>query len=478
MCGEETPLKKFTVKTLGCKANYSDGQSIESGLIRLGMNPAVSDSEADVIVVNSCTVTDEADRQSRKMVRDLAARNPQAKLIYTGCGAEVNPEEALSIPGVSAVVGNQNKAEAAELIATHLEQSLETPVILGSVSNYVELSSRHPMDREWPLAEEGAIDLPWLPKESSSFRTRAFLKIQEGCDSFCTYCIIPYGRGPARSLSIDSVLDRIRQLIDQGVKEVVLTGTNIGEYGVDQGGNPLIDDLLESILTQTALSRLRVGSLDPTEISDCMIDLMERYPSFCPHFHVSLQHTESRILRLMKRKYSRDGVVAFFERVKRLSRAPFIGMDLITGFPGETDEEFNSMVDFLSGAEWSRIHVFPYSERKGTPATRLPGSIPQNVRKERARRLQAMSLERMTRNHAGMRAQNLTGVLLEGAVRGPDGSRDWVSGYSANYQRVLVPLAAHDHENFRNQLVNVNLNRWVVDRASGEVSWLAELNRE
>ena len=471
-------MKKFIVRTLGCKANFSDGQSIESGLIRLGLGPATSEAEADVIIVNSCTVTDEADRQSRKMVRDLAAKHPGAKLIYTGCGAEVNPEEALGLPGLSAVVGNQDKAHAAELISKHLESSPDFPVILGSVTNYGELVSKHPMDREWPLAEEGAIDLPMLPKESSSFRTRAFLKIQEGCDSFCTYCIIPYGRGPARSLSIASVVERVNQLIQQGVKEVVLTGTNIGEYGVDQGGSPLIDDLIESILSLTALPRLRVGSLDPTEISDRMIDLMERYSAFCPHFHVSLQHTESRVLKLMKRKYTGAGVVAFFDRIKRLTHRPFLGMDIITGFPGETDEDFSAMLAFLKNAEWNRIHVFPYSERKGTPATRLPGIVPVNRRKERAKILQELSLERMTRNHAGMRDRSLADILLEGAVRGPDGSRDWISGYSSDYQRVLLPLVPSEQEKFRNQLVSVSLNRWVVDRASGEVSWLAELNRE
>ncbi|NDG83866.1 MAG: radical SAM protein [Proteobacteria bacterium] len=226
------PVKRFLVKTLGCKANFSDGQAIEAGLIRHGFAPASSEHEADVIIVNSCTVTDEADRQSRKMIRDFAAKNPQAQVVYTGCGAEVNPGQALQIQGLSAVIGNQDKSRAADLIAGHLEgERPVSPVILGSVADYGELVSRHPMDREWPLAEEGAIEAPELPRDSSSYRTRAFLKIQEGCDSFCTYCIIPYGRGPARSLGVESVLARILKLVESGIKEVVLTGTNIGDYG-------------------------------------------------------------------------------------------------------------------------------------------------------------------------------------------------------------------------------------------------------
>lgn len=472
-------MKRFLVKTLGCKANFSDGQAIEAGLLRNGLSPAASELDADVIIVNSCTVTDEADRQSQKLLRDLAAKNPGARVIYTGCGAEVNPEQALRIPGISAVIGNQDKGRAADLISAHLVQERSVdPVILGSVSGYGELLSRHPMDREWPLAEEGAIESPVLPRESPSFRTRAFLKIQEGCDSFCTYCIIPYGRGPARSLGIETVLARVNSLIEAGIKEVVLTGTNIGEYGVDHSGKPLIDDLLEEILTRTRLERLRVGSLDPTEISERMLALMEEHAAFCPHFHVSLQHTESRILRLMKRKYSRDGVEAFFGRVAGMTRKPFIGMDVITGFPGETDADFANMEDLLGALDWNRIHVFPFSERKGTPATRLPGAVPVSVRKERAKRLQALSLERMTRKHAGARDSSLRSVLLEGPVKGPESGRSWISGYSPDYQRVLVPVKPEERDALRNRLVDVKLNRWVVDRASGEVSWIAELQNE
>lgn len=471
-------LKKFLVRTLGCKANFSDGQSIESGLLRHGLEPASSPEEADVVIVNSCTVTDEADRQSQKMARDLARKNPNARVIYTGCGAEVNPEEALGIKGLSAVIGNQDKSEAARLIVKHLDEARSEPVVLGSVTGYGELTSRHPMDREWPLAEEGAIEVPVLPETSSSFRTRAFLKIQEGCDSFCTYCIIPYGRGPARSLSIDSVLQRVQDLLEQGIREVVLTGTNIGDYGVDWSGGLRIDDLIEAILTRTKLERLRVGSLDPTEISDRMLALMEQFPAFCPHFHVSLQHTESRILKLMKRKYSREAIESLFRRVAGMKRRPFIGMDVIVGFPGETMQDFEAMEAFLKQADWNRIHVFPYSERNGTPATRLPNAVPPAVRKERARALQALSLERMTRNHAGRRDLLLGEVLLEGAVRGPDGSKRWISGYSPDYQRVLLPVEDQGGQTRRNQVVNVKLNRWMVDRASGEVSWLAEWTHE
>jgi threonylcarbamoyladenosine tRNA methylthiotransferase MtaB len=469
-------MKKFMVKTLGCKANFSDGQSIEADLLSRGFSTANSTQDADFVIINSCTVTDEADLQSQKMVRDLKKKNPGLKVIYTGCAAEVDPQAALRIPGVSAVLGNQNKFEAGELIARHIqaESTSLQPEILGEVASYGELKSRHPMDREWPLPEEGAIGSPILPSGSSTFRTRSFLKIQEGCDSFCTYCIIPYGRGPARSLKIDAILDRVNDLVASGIREVVLTGTNIGDYGLDWSGTFQLDPLVEAILTQTKLERLRIGSLDPTEISDSLIGLMENHEAFCPHFHVSLQHTESRILRLMKRKYSKDSVESLFSRIAKMKRKPFVGMDVIVGFPGETEEDFAAMHATLSAYEWNRLHVFPYSEREGTPATRLPGSVERSIRKVRARALQEMSLKRMTGFFSNARIGILKGVLLEGMVKGPDGKREWISGYSPDYQRVLVPSRG-DLE-LRNSVIHVDARNWVVDRASGEVSWIGAIH--
>jgi threonylcarbamoyladenosine tRNA methylthiotransferase MtaB len=468
---------RFLIKTLGCKANFADSQALEAALIEQGFASTSGMEEAGLIIVNSCTVTDEAEQQSRRWIRDARKRNPGVRVVYTGCGAEVDPEGALAVPGIGAVIGNQNKPMAARLISDWMSKPSKEPQILGAVSGYPELASRHPLDREWPSVVGTAPSPARLPEEASSFRTRAFLKIQEGCDSFCTYCIIPYGRGPARSLTVDSVLRRVEELVGQGTREVVLTGTNIGDYGLDWSGSLQIDSLIEQILTRTGLERLRIGSLDPTEISDRMLRLMEEHKAFCPHLHVSLQHTESRILRMMKRKYSLDQVEDFFVRLEGMRRKPFIGMDIISGFPGETEEEALRMEERLRSWSWNRLHVFPYSERAGTPATRLPNPVPNSIRKERARRLQALSLERLTRTYAssGYRDGVLPDVLLEGRVKGPDGSRDWVSGYSPCYQRVLLPESALNGRG-RNEIVDVGVSRWVVDRASGEISWMGELH--
>ena len=468
------------IKTLGCKANYADGQHLEVGLQKEGYASTRSLEDADVVIVNSCTVTDEADKQSQKMAREVLKKNPNARVIYTGCGAEVNPENALQIKGVAAVIGNQDKTKAAELIHAFLSQNTDgsAPAILGGVSGYQELSSRHPLDREWVLPESALDEVTELDETSSTHRTRAFIKIQEGCDSFCTYCIIPYGRGPNRSLSIDRIVEQVNSLVSRGIQEVILTGTNIGDYGVDWAKQLMIDDLIEALLTQTALPRLRVSSLDPTEISPRMIALMEKYPAFCPHFHVSLQHVNSKILKLMKRKYSFEHVEACLLALSRMTRKPFVGMDYITGFPGETEADFLDSVEKLKALPWNRLHVFPYSERARTPATKLPGVVPPSVRKDRARVLQAMSLERLTSLYAETRQSFdgtetsggwIKGVLLESAVKGPDGTRNWVSGYAPNYQRVILPL------NFsagKNHVMNVKVNHWLVDRASGEASWI------
>jgi threonylcarbamoyladenosine tRNA methylthiotransferase MtaB len=473
-------MKKFVVKTLGCKANSADGQLLEVGLRARGFTSTHELDEADLVIINSCTVTNEADRQSQKMVRDIHKRHPKAKIVYTGCAAEVNPKQALLIAGVSAVLGNQNKNEAANLIDTFFKEESLVPVTLGTVTDYEELRSKHPMDREWPLPDASFSDMINLGTESSTFRTRAFIKIQEGCNSFCTYCIIPYGRGPSRSLPIVTIVSEIKKLVEHGIREVILTGINIGDYGIDFSGKLQIDELIQVILSETRIARLRVSSLDPTEISDRMIELMETYENFCPHFHVSLQHVSSKILKLMKRKYSWEHVEATLLKISMMKRKAFVGMDFITGFPGETESDFEESVSRLKDLPWSRLHVFPYSERTGTPATKLPGVVPMPVRKERARVLQALSLERMISLHSAKRANFqdatsglLKGVLLESAVKGPDGTREWVAGYAQDYQRVLIPKNQNLID-LRNHIVDVTISRWTIDRASGEVSWIGE----
>ena len=344
----------YIVKTLGCKANLYDSQLIEAELQKRGWTPVANGGNPGLCIVNSCTVTDEADRQSRKTAARLSRDNPATRVVVTGCAAEIDPERLAQSKGIDYVIGNRNKPDLVEIILQKTaSRSLETDSqnlpreraeILGQTQGFTEMLSRHPMDRDW-YGEEGFLTPP-VHLEGHSAKTRAFLKIQEGCNSFCTYCIIPYGRGPSRSVRPRELIEQIRALVSQGIREVVITGTNVGDYGTDwtPEGTPQsvpLVELFRMILSETGLERLRVSSLDPVEITPELRALAQSNSRFCPHFHVSLQSAHSRTLRMMKRKYATSEVRRCLESIAGL-RAPvggvFVGMDIITGFPGETDE--------------------------------------------------------------------------------------------------------------------------------------------
>ena len=461
-----TLSKSYLIKTLGCKANFSDSQALESELQKRGWIPALDDSHADLCIVNSCTVTNEADKQSRGMAKRIAKKNPKTHVLFTGCGAEVDPSSYKGAPGIHYVVGNQNKPELITMVIDQIEKSTqppETTQILGGVTDYLDMRSKHPMDREWPMPIGMDAD-QWLDQGNTA-RTRVFLKIQEGCDSFCTYCIIPYGRGPSRSLRPRVILEQIQNLVKSGVMEIVLTGTNIGEYGVDWSENKelMLTELISQILEHTDLPRLRVSSLDPTEITPRMLRLMESNPRFCPHFHVSLQSPHSKVLKLMKRKYDESHASHTLHAISKLKPASgekvFVGMDLITGFPGEGEKEFQETLEWLRRHAWSRLHVFPYSERSGTPATKLPNIVPKDERSRRAKLLMDLSTERLTGlYHERLGLGGLRQVLIEGK-----------SGYAPNYMKVLFQGGEYPN----NTLIDFVPREVIIDRNSGDVAYLA-----
>ena len=572
---------KYLVKTLGCKANFADSQSIESELQKLGWSaaqsapnfsssdhPVGSETEGvQLCIVNSCTVTNEADRQTRKIAAKLARDNPLAVVAVTGCAAEVNPESFLKAPGVHYIVGNQNKDRIAALLTDKIRHlngtgnfnhpaaapgtaefiDKNSPAekgpaeILGTVSDYAEMISRHPLDREWPAVDSFKMfdhtEKPAAVESNSETatpaknsverahpdhsqenlpteKTRAFFKIQEGCNAFCTYCIIPYGRGPSRSLRPGEIITQIQDLIRKGIKEIVLTGTNIGDYGTDltkfqesqnldnlknlshlgnfpddsrslkpnqqEGGSAVtLADLIRLILEKTDLPRLRLSSLDPAELTPEIRDLLAKNPRICPHFHVSLQSPQTRILKLMKRRYGFPEVQDCLTQIGALGQAPgvpfggiFVGMDLITGFPGETDEEFEEGLAALSNLPWHRLHVFPYSERAGTPATRLPKSVPPQVRALRTKKLMQLSLARLTEFYRGILEHSQTsGVPLENVLLEKRGNSRWIGGYTPNYLRVLLPAESRvNTPRTRNQLITVWPTDLMIDTPSGDVA--------
>jgi threonylcarbamoyladenosine tRNA methylthiotransferase MtaB len=502
----QTP-RSYVLKTLGCKANLYDSQVIEEALQMRGWHPssasvaAVEDAPVQLCIINSCTVTNEADKQTRKLAKKMAKDNPHAAVLVTGCGAEVDPEGLAKTPGVHFVVGNQNKPELLDLVFEQIEQTEQdnkqqktshildpekslssnssTPLkpgkILGTTKTYEQILSKHPLDREWPAASD-SFRVPLSLTKGMSKKTRTFLKIQEGCNSFCTYCIIPYGRGPSRSLRPRELIEQIRALVSEGVREVVITGTNVGDYGTDWSGKPELAELFDQILNHTPLERLRVSSLDPTEITSDILALMRTHPRFCPHFHVSLQSPHSRILRLMKRKYGYEEVKHCLEEISKIPSplgGAYVGMDLITGFPGETDDEFEVGYKALASLPWHRLHVFPYSERAGTPATRLPNSVTPSVRVDRARKLTQLSMHRLEDQYRAVlkqckdSGQTLSGVLMEN-----QGNSPWMTGLTSNYFRVMIP-GSHSSA-IKNEYIGVRPTDIMVDTQAHDVSFIGE----
>jgi len=438
--------RTYRVSTLGCKANLFDSQRIETELQKRGWTAAGADVAADVCVVNSCTVTDEADRQSRKMAARLFRENPRARVVLTGCGAEIEPERLRNSPGIHYVIGNRDKQQLAQKIEELFtsENRVEIKDDGGVWIGTTEFRSRHDEKLIWPEVDSPTAEDFALVGGAASSTTRAFIKVQEGCNHFCTYCIIPYARGPARSLTIDEVIAQVRAIEAQGYPEVVLTGTNLGDYGTDLGIAEAGDgsgfaQLVAAILRETSIPQLRLSSLDPVELRPEIFELLATERRLAPHIHLSAQAFQDRILRRMKRKY---GVRELSEALRKLGEIVnpdgyriFVGMDLITGFPGEGESEFLESMENLRSHPWGRLHVFPYSERMGTPATRLDAPVRREVRVERSRILGQLSVERYT-EWAREEMQRLPiwpRVLLE------KGSHNHKRvGYSPNYLRVGI----------------------------------------
>ena len=351
--------------------------------------------------------------------------------------------------------------------------------VLGGVTSYGQLRARHPIDREWPMPETA-----FVSPGTEGNTTRVFIKIQEGCDAFCTFCIIPFGRGPSRSLPVSDLVERVRELEGQGVKEVVLTGTNLGEYGMNFDPALCFEDLLEALLSQTQIERIRISSLDPSEITPRLLGIMETESRLCPHIHISLQSPDSTILRRMKRNYREDEVNrALFaiaetskvlERTRDLPGGIFVGMDVIAGFPGETEEIFEKTYNQFRSLPWNRLHVFPYSERQGTAAVRLDGVVPVAERKARVRKLMALSTRRLWEGYQGLVEDGRSlEVLVEGGI---DTGQEipFLSCTTANYLRVLVP--------FENPALLENKTVWVqprdlqINERAGDVALFADLD--
>jgi threonylcarbamoyladenosine tRNA methylthiotransferase MtaB len=396
--------------TLGCKTNQFESAAMEERLQAAGHRIVPFETGADLVIVNTCTVTAATDAQSRNLIRRARRLNDGCRVVVTGCYAQVDPQALLAIPGVSLVLGNEEKRDLLDL----LEQGEAAPTIQVADIRRVEEAAA-------------------LPLSTFAERSRAFVQIQNGCDAFCSYCIIPYARGRSRSVRPDEVVAQVRELVAAGYPEIVLTGIHIGGYGADLAPPLTLVELVRRLTAETGVQRLRLGSIEPTEISDALIETVAAAPELCPHFHIPLQAGDDQVLARMNRHYTTD----FFEGLVRRIRARLpeaaIGLDVITGFPGESEEEFANTWRLIEALPVTHLHVFPFSRRPGTPAATMPGQLPGDVVKARAALLRGLGEAKLRAFAAGFVGQTLEVVVEAGGVKG------LCRGVSRNYLTVRFP---------------------------------------
>ncbi len=418
-------MVKVTLDSLGCKLNQAETELLARKLAQAGYELVSSGTKADIYILNTCTVTHIADRKSRHLLRRAHRQNPEALVVATGCYAERAPEELKQVEGVNLVLGNGDKSRLPQLL-------IETALV-GK-----------------PTYGQGG-----LPSRHENFRTRAFIKVQDGCSLACTYCIVPLVRGRELSLAAEEVLGEVRERVARGYREVVLTGVRIGAYGDNGVG---LKGLLERILEETGVERLRLSSLQPQEISRQLLGLF-RDGRLCPHFHLCLQSGSGSVLRRMKRGYSTGD----YEETVSLIRANVpdvaITTDVMVGFPGETEAEFEESLDFCRRLEFARIHVFAYSRRSETLAARLPNQVGDRVKKERSQRMLKLAGESAHKFQRRFLGRTVP-VLFEQRSRGV-----W-SGLTANYIKVYT----RSSEDLANKLLPVELVELDKDRVWGEVN--------
>ena len=355
---------KFYIYTLGCKVNTYESQVIHD---MLSNNNYIEDEDADIFIINTCTVTNTSDNKSLKVVRRCIRNNPNAIIIVMGCMVQANPD-ILNGLGVSIVIGNKYKSEIPELIEQY--RKTKTPIV--KVENI-----RHTTFEEMKL--------------NNFDRTRAFVKIEDGCNNFCAFCIIPYARGNVRSRDFNSIIDEVKLLVSEGHKEVVLTGIHTGHYGFDIDTS--FSELLEALVKIEGLERLRISSIEITELTDDFMKVLENSKVIVDHLHIPLQSGSNEILKLMNRKYDKEYFINKIEKIRSIRPEISITTDVIVGFPGETEELFEETIDTIKKVKFSKLHVFPFSLRRGTKAETLPNHIDEKIKKERCRKLIDLSEE-------------------------------------------------------------------------------------
>jgi len=439
-------IPRIAFYTLGCKVNQNETEAF-SGLFReKGYEIVDFTAEADVYIINTCTVTHLADRKSRQMIRRAFKVNPQAQIVVTGCYAQTDAEAIKKIAGVRLIVGTNEKSRLVELVEDILTQKKQGAAIIKPTPQiYV---------RKYQQRQE----FEEIKLEKRIERSRAYLKVQEGCDQFCSYCIIPYARGPVRSRSLNSTLAEAERLIKAGFKEIVLLGIHLGAYGREQGEGINLVYLLKHLLSLTDQVRWRLGSLEPVEVSPELLELMQSYPNFCPHLHLPLQSGHDEILKAMKRPYTTEQYWEIITGIRNTIPNIAITTDVMVGFPGETDEHFQDYLKYVEKAAFSRLHVFKYSPRRGTPAAGFSGQVSPTEKEDRSRKMIRLG-EKLAKLYAQRFVQQTLNVLVEEKVD----ENTW-EGSSANYLKVRF----NSNEALRREIIPIYLKKVEKNHCFGE----------
>ena len=444
--------KKAAYFTLGCKLNFAETSTVAQELMRYGVKKVAKGEVADIVVVNTCSVTEVADHKCRQAIHRLVKSHPGAFVVVTGCYAQLKPQEIIETDGVDLVLGNEQKGNIIPMILEGMTQTLPSPSLEGGSGILAKEETSEPGNSLSPLGETGKGSGggsgrgSFSPACSRGDRTRYFLKVQDGCNYYCTYCTIPMARGRSRNGSIESLVEQARQVAQEGGREIVITGVNIGDFGRSTGES--FFDLVKALDGVEGIERYRISSIEPNLLTDEIIEYCAQSRAFMPHFHIPLQSGCDEVLRLMHRKYDTALFRYKIERIHTMMPEAFIGVDVIVGTRGETAEYFERAYDFMQSVDVSQYHVFSYSERAGTKALEIPHVVTPQEKHERSQRVLSLSAQK-THDFYQRFIGTTRPVLLEHA----SSRKPFMNGFTDNYIRVEVP----NRPDLDNQIVQVAL---------------------
>lgn len=427
----------FNIITLGCKVNQYESQAMREDLLKNGFELAKPNTPADITVVNSCTVTSVSDAKNRKLINKIRRENPDGIIVLTGCMPQAFPDRQENFENCDIVLGNAKRAELVPAIYEYIENHMKNVFI-----------SPHPVKNE---------KFEDLSISSLGEHTRAFIKIEDGCNRFCSYCIIPFARGRVRSKSIEALKDEVKKIANNGYLEVVLVGINLSAYGQDEGLN--LADAVECVCAQEGIERVRLGSVEPEQMDEPMIKRLAAQPKFCPQFHLSLQSGCDNTLKAMNRHYDTAEYSKIVSNIRKTFDNSSITTDVMVGFAGETEDDFKASMNFVKQTGFAKVHVFPYSRRKGTVADKAPNQIAPNIKEQRAKEmgeLVAESRAEFLKTQVGLTES----VLIERLRHG------YLEGYTKNYTPVHI---ISGDENLCGQIVNVKITSAEDDYCVGTV---------